>query len=540
MFLSMDKFNLIKSYESVMKDCRDLPAITDLYAGKTLTYHQFAAKIRAYHDLFRKHGITKGDKIALVGRNGAEWVCVYFGAITYGAVIIPILADFNPTDMAGIIAHSDAKLLFADVAILEKLGEIKSDKLQETYGLETIPEPDYGSFDIDAMSFDDIDDESVAVISYTSGTTGISKGVMLPIRSLAFNVHFAISHEFFFKGSHTLGLLPLAHAYGAAFDMLSPLAAGSHIHILGRIPSPKVLLNAIKEVKPDLLCMVPLVIEKVVRKNIMPKFQTNPLKTLLKIPLVGSIIYRRAGRKLVKAFGGNLLEVNMGGAGLDREVEELLIKMKFPFTVGYGMTETGPLVSYVDWKHFKKGSCGKPLPGTEIRICKEHPEDDAGRIYIKGDNVTVGYYKNSEATQKTLQDGWLMTGDLGFVDKDGYIFLRGRCTSMILDSSGQNIYPEEIEGKLNHLDYVSESLVYQEEGKLHALVVPDFDRAKKEMIDISGILNIMKENLKKLNRLVAPYEKVSEIHVNEESFEKTPKQSIKRFLYPKKAKIIKQ
>jgi len=522
-----------------MKECQSLPAITDLNAGTTLSYQQFAAKICEYHKIFKSHEIIKGDKIALIGKNGAEWVCAYFGAITYGATIIPILADFNPIDMTGIIGHSDAKLLFADKAILDKLGEIKLEQLKQAYSLEDIPTPDYDAFDIDKMSFAEVGDEDICVISYTSGTTGVSKGVMLPQRSLAYNVQFAISQGFFSKGKRSLGLLPLAHAYGASFDMLSPLAAGSHMHILGRIPSPKVLLDAIQKVKPDLLCMVPLVIEKIVQKNIIPAFQKNPVKTLIKLPIISGIIYRKAGKKLEQALGGNLMEVNMGGAGLDKQVEDVLLKMKFPFTVGYGMTETGPLVSYINWKYFKSGSCGKALPGTEIKVQKENPEDEAGRICIKGPSVTAGYYKNPEATAKALQDGWLITGDMGFVDKDGYIFLRGRCTSMILDSSGQNIYPEEIEGKLNHLDYVTESIVYQEQGKLHALVVPDFDKAKKDKIDISEILNIMKENLSKLNRIVAPYEKVSEIHVNQESFEKTPKQSIKRFLYPKMAKIIK-
>lgn len=522
-----------------MKECRSLPAISDLNSGTALSYMQFAAKICGYHKLLEEKGIVKGDKIALIGKNGAEWVCAYFGIITYGAAVVPILADFNPIDMAGIIAHSDAKLLFADRTILEKLGEQGQKNLPGSFCLEDMPEPDYGAFDIDKMAFPELDAEDLAVISYTSGTTGVSKGVMLPWRSLEYNVNFAISKGFFAKGYRSLGLLPLAHAYGASFDMLSPLAAGSHMYILGRIPSPKVLLDAIQNVKPSLLCMVPLVMEKIIRKNVMPAFQKNPIKTLVKIPIVGDIIYRKAGKKLMKALGGNLMEVNMGGAGLDREVEQVLLKMHFPFTVGYGMTETGPLVSYVNWRHFRSGSCGKPLPGTEIKICRENPEDEAGRIFIKGPSVTQGYYKNPEATAKALQDGWLVTGDMGFVDKDGYIFLRGRCTSMILDSSGQNIYPEEIEGKLNHLDYVTESIVYQEAGKLHALVVPDFDKAKKDKIDISEIINIMKENLSKLNRIVAPYEKVSEIHVNEESFQKTPKQSIKRFLYPKMAKIIK-
>lgn len=527
--------NIIKIYEESFRKYSSLPALTDYLTGKTYSYRELAARVDAIHGILKKNGISKGDKVALVGKNSADWICVYIAVITFGATIVPILPDFNPVDMGGIVNHSDAKLLFADSRILEHLDIAKLTDLVNTFTIETLPEPD-SNFNIENISYASFDDEDTLIISYTSGTTGNSKGVMLPVRSITANVKFAIDHRFHFKGSRVLALLPLAHAYGCAFDMLTPLATGSHIFVLGKIPTPSVLVKALGEVKPHLICTVPLVMEKIVQKNVFPLLEKQPLKTLVKIPVIKECVFAVIRKKMLSTFGGRVKEVNMGGAALSRDVENFLYRIRFPFTIGYGMTECGPLISYQRWRKFKKTSCGRLLPGMSVALDTEGFDNGLGEICVKGTNVMTGYYKNPEATAQALRGGWLHTGDVGFVDKSGTIFLRGRCKSMILTSAGQNIYPEEIEGKLNHLDGVAESLVYEKDGKLIALVVPDADIMKNQ--DTEGILAYMKGLLAKLNSLVAPFEKIAEIKTCAEPFEKTPKQSIKRFLYPKMAKLL--
>lgn len=530
--------DIIGKYENCFKENRNLPALTDFLSGKTYTYFQLAAKIENNHRTFRENGIQKGDKIALIGKNSIDWICTYISVITFGATIVPILPDFNPKDVVGIINHSDSKILFADKSLLEKLSVSDMTGIQKIFCIEEMPTPDYKKFDIDAVKYCDAEDEHTLVISYTSGTTGTSKGVMIPARSISHNVAFAVDHNFHFKGSHVLSLLPLAHTYGCAFDMLAPLSVGSHIFVLGRIPSPKVLLGALAQVRPHLICTVPLVMEKIVRKNIFPKLENGATKFLLRIPLLNTLIHKKVRKELLTAFGGNLMEVNMGGAALAPDIEKFLKKIKFPFTVGYGMTECGPLISYERWKFFKSGSCGKILPGMEAVIEGDGYDKGLGEICVRGLNVMTGYYKNPEATAEALQNGWLHTGDVGYLEKDGTLYIKGRCKSMILTSSGQNIYPEDIEGKLNNLPGVGESLVYETGGKIYALVVPDPDCLKENGGNYEPVKELMKENLVKLNQMVAPYEKVNEIQICSESFEKTPKQSIKRFLYPKNAKFV--
>jgi len=530
--------NIIKRYETSFKDHPDLPALTDYSSGKTYTYRHMAAKIAANHKIFEGLGIAKGDKVALIGKNSIDWICVYMSVITYGAVIVPILADFNPIDMIGIINHSDSKILFTDKSILVKIGTSQLTQIKKIFCLEEMVDPSFEDFDINTIKYADVDDEHTLIISYTSGTTGASKGVMLPVRSISNNVHFAVEHNFHFEGSRVLGLLPLAHAYGCAFDMLTPLSTGSHIYILGKIPSPKVLLEALSKVKPHLICAVPLVMEKLVRKNIFPKLNKPFIKIILSIPLFNRIIYSSIRKKLIESFGGSLREVNMGGAALSPDVESFLKCIKFPFTMGYGMTECGPLISYDTWDAFKSGSCGTILTGMEVKVETEGFENGVGEVCVKGVNVMTGYYKNPDATSKAIVDGWLHTGDVGYIDKKGRIFLRGRCKNMILSPSGQNIYPEEIENKLNNLEAVAESVVCEDKGKLVALVFADPDKVKKNGWNIEQLKSLMQENLSILNGMVGSYEKVHLIRLCSEPFEKTPKQSIKRFLYPAAAKLV--
>lgn len=529
--------NLIRRFENSFKANRNLPALTDYVSGKTYSYLQLAAKIESNHRLFKENGIVKGDKIALVGKNGIDWICTYISVVTYGAVIVPILPDFNPIDIADIIRHSDAVLLFADNAILHKTDTASLSAIRKIYALEDMSEPDTNGFDPSSAKYADTALDEPVIISYTSGTTGSSKGVVLPLRSISNNVEFAIKYRFHIQGSRVLALLPLAHAYGCAFDMLTPLAVGSHVYVLGKMPTPKVLLEALAAVKPRLICTVPLVMEKLVQKNVMPQLEKQPVKTLLKLPLVKNLVYAGIRKKLLAAFGGCIKEINMGGAALAPDVEKLLTRIKFPFAVGYGMTECGPLISYCGCREFKSGSCGKLVDGMEVKVDTDGFENGLGEICVKGDNMLLEYYKNTEATEKAIRDGWFHTGDIGFVDKDNMVFLRGRCKSMILTSAGQNIYPEEIEGKLNHFAGVSESLVYEKDGKLIALIVPDAEMMKQGYEKIKAYT---KSLMSKLNSVVAPFEKISDIKPCAEPFEKTPKQSIKRFLYPKKAKFFKE
>ena len=557
----MVKENLIRMYEESFRSNAELPALTDYFKKTTLTYFDLAKIVAKYHLTFEKYGIKAGEKIALIGRNTPMWVSAYASTITYGAVIVPILQDFNPIDATNIINHSDSRILFLSQDIWEKLDVTQFEQLEAVVNYETMAtlwERTEGSlsaitanlealfeerypkgFSTDDIRYPEVPNDKVCIISYTSGTTGLSKGVMLSVNNVTSNVVFAIEYKFHYRGSRVLGILPLAHAFGCAFDMLTPLATGSHITLLGKLPAAPILLKALETVKPDLLLTVPLLVEKIIKGKVMPTLQKQPIKTLTKIPLLNQIVYKKVRTQLMNAFGGALTELIMGGAALNSDVEKLLKKIKLPYTVGYGMTECAPLICYAHHSVYRSLSCGKLVPGMEMKIDSKDPYTIPGEICVRGENVTLGYYKNPTATEAVFdEEGWFHTGDMGVVDKNTNCFIRGRCKTMILSNNGQNIYPEEIEAKLNNLEAVVESLIIEEEGKLVALVVPNYEIAQKEGWSTTFLKEKMAENLKKLNTLVAPYERISSIKLCETEFEKTPKKSIRRYLYPKAAKIV--
>lgn len=547
--------NYIKIYEKSFRENWDLPALTDYSTKKTITYAQFARDIARIHIFFKQCGIKQGDKVALIGKNNVNWVTIFMATVTYGAVIVPILAEFNPQDAQHIINHSEAVILFASDRVAEPLEMEKMHNIRAIISLDTmkpIAEKDGekvsaalrnltrrfknaypNGFDRNSISYPDVPNDRLIEINYTSGTTGFSKGVMLTANNLAGNVVYGIKSKLHFRGSRCLSFLPLAHAYGCAFDMLTPLAVGTHITLLGKIPSPKILVSAMNEVKPDLVICVPLVLEKIYRKMIQPMLAKNVMRWALAIPLLDSKIYTQIRNKLIAAFGGNFSEVIVGGAPLNAEVEDFLRRIKFPFTVGYGMTECGPLISHTFWSDFVPHSSGRELKGImKIRIDSPEPANIPGEILVKGENVMMGYYKNEEATAAVLDaDGWLHTGDMGIVADDGTVTIRGRYKTMILTANGQNIYPEEIEAKLNNMPFVAESLVVERSGKLVALVYPDYDMMDSVGITTDQLPASMEQIRKELNALVAPYEQISKIQLIANEFEKTPKRSIKRYLY---------
>ena len=547
--------NFIKLYEKSFIENWDLPALTDYVSKRTLTYGRVAATIAEIHMFFETNGVKPGSKIALCGKDSTSWVLIYLATVTYGAVIVPILQEFNPADVTHIVNHSEAEILFIDEHIFE---HIDPDRLLNIKGVMTIGETtrvlhekegsDFSNnlrllrrrfrrrypdkYSVKDVKYIDRDNKELVEINYTSGTTGFSKGVMLTGENLAGNVCFGLDTVLHFRSSRALAFLPLAHAYGCAFDMLTPLAAGSHVTLLGKIPSPRVLIKALLEVKPHLVICVPLILEKIYKNQILPMISKGTMRWTLAIPFLDTYIYSKIRKKLIDAFGGEFEEVIVGGAPLNHEVEDFLHKIKFPFTVGYGMTECGPLISYTPWREFIPGSSGKTLPIMETKIDSPDPENIPGEICVKGTNVMKGYFKNPEATKAVFdKEGWLRTGDMGTRTPDGTLFLRGRSKTMILSASGQNIYPEEIEAKLNNMPFVSESLVVEREGKLVALVYPDYEALDR--IGVSGAdAGPTMENIREeLNKLVAPYERITKIILVPHEFEKTPKRSIKRFLY---------
>ena len=551
----MLKENTIKIYEKSFIDNWDLPALTDYNAKTTITYGEFAREIARLHLLYKQLGIMAGDKIALIGKNTPSWVTVFIGTITYGAVIVPILQEFNPTDAQHIINHSEAKLLYCSKAIWDTIDFDQLFKVRAAISLddhhlfaekenENVGKSLYGltrafnraykdGFYRNDVRYPDIAGDQLMEINYTSGTTGFSKGVMLTGNNLCGNLVYGINSRLHYRGSRVMSFLPLAHAYGCAFDMLVPLAVGSHITLLGRIPSPKILVKAMQEFKPNLVLCVPLVLEKIYSKMIVPMISTGMLRWALAVPFLDNQIYSQIRNKLIDAFGGEFEEVIVGGAPFNDEVEDFLYKIKFPFTVGYGMTECGPLVSHTPWREFVPHSSGRVLPGLmECKILSDDPENIPGDICVRGENVMKGYFHNREATDKVLHDdGWLHTGDMGTLSADGTIFIRGRLKTMLLSSNGQNIYPEEIEAKLNNMRYVSESLVVEREGKLVALVYPDYETMDQLGTTRDQLPEIMEGIRVELNKLVAPYERIAKIQLIATEFEKTPKRSIKRYLY---------
>ena len=547
--------NIVEIYEKSFRDNWELPALTDYTEGKTTTYGQFARDIAQIHLFFKLAGVKKGDKIALIGRNTPYWVTVFIGSITYGAVIVPILQDFNPRDAQHIINHSDSVLLFAANRIWEQMDlenmpsvraaiscdnrALLAQQEQETIAalLEQLPaefEKEYpNGFTAEDIKYERPDNTSLAVINYTSGTTGFSKGVMLTYNNLTGNTVFGMRSKLHFPGSRCLSFLPLAHAYGCAFDMLTPLATGSHITLLGKIPSPKIIVDAMSKVKPDLVICVPLVLEKIYRKMIQPMLSKNMIRWALMVPFLDNKIYAQIRKKLIEAFGGNFSQIIIGGAPFNKEVEDFLRRIEFPFTVGYGMTECAPLISYTYWTDFVPYSAGRVLSGVmEAKITSDDPENIPGEICVKGEHVMQGYYKNPEATAAVLdEEGWLHTGDMGTISRDGTISIRGRYKTMILSSNGQNIYPEEIEAKLNNMTLVMESLVVERDSKLIAIVYPDFEMMDRLGFTSEQLPDEMEKVRKELNKIVAPYEQISKIQLIANEFEKTPKKSIKRYLY---------
>lgn len=550
----MIKENFIKLYEDSFKYNWDLPALSDYGDSNALLYKDLAIEIARLHILFDKLEIKKGTKIALIGKNTRQWCIAYMATITYGAVIVPILQDFHPDNVHHIVNHSESELLFVNDSVWEGLEEGQMSHLTGIFTLsdfsciydnskkhiksiiqnldnEMIRKYPNG-FTKDDIVYASVDNSEMVLINYTSGTTGFSKGVMLLANNLAGNVTYAKKLDLLFRGDRVVSFLPLAHAYGCAFDFLYALSEGVHVTLLGKAPSPKILAAAFSEIKPNLIVTVPLVIEKLYKKAILPKLEKSSIKMALKIPLVKDQIYAKIRKGLVDALGGSFTEVIIGGAAFNKEVESFLHKIKFPFTVGYGMTECGPLISYDHHYDFVPTSCGKILSIMEVRVDSPDPYNTLGEIQVRGENVMKGYYKNEEATKAAFtEDGWLKTGDLGTIDKDDRIYLRGRSKTMILGASGQNIFPEEIEAKLNNLPYVTESLVVTRNNKLVALVYPDYETMNVTGLSSTDLDAIMEENKQVLNKSVANYETISTIHIYPTEFEKTPKKSIKRYLY---------
>ena len=533
----------------------DLDALTD-YKGKTLQYHDVARKIEKIHIMFEASGVQKGDRIALCGRNSSMWAAAFLATLTYGAVAVPVLHEFTPEQIHNIVNHSESKILFVGDVVATEIDATKMPALEGiiylpalsltlsrteklTYAREHLNEmfgkkyPKYFRPEHVHYYREQSPDE-LALINYTSGTTGNSKGVMIPYRAMWSNADFARSvlGATVKPGSHIISILPMAHMYGMAFELIFEFIAGAHVFYLTRMPSPAIIAQALAEVKPALMIAVPLIIEKIIRKRVFPKIQTNRMKLLLNTPVIQKKVKEKICEQVMQAFGGNIYQVIIGGAALNREIEMFLKDIHFPFTVGYGATECAPIIGYSDWKEFVPTSCGKPALHQEVRIDSVDPENVPGEILTKGPNVLLGYYKNEEATRQVLDaDGWFHTGDLGTMDADQNIYIKGRSKNMLLGSNGQNIYPEEIEDKLNSLPLVSECLVVQRGEKLVGLVYPDLEEAKELGLNDADIKNLMEENRKKLNELTPAYCKLSDIEILNEEFIKTPKRSIKRYLY---------
>ncbi|HHV84326.1 MAG TPA: long-chain fatty acid--CoA ligase [Petrimonas sp.] len=551
----MNQNSFLGLIERSIRNHWDLPAMTD-FQGNTFYYKDFAREIDKLHEYFNSAGIQRGDKISICGKNSANWAISFFATLSYGAVAVSILHEFEKESIQYIVDHSDSKMLFVDESIWREIDESKIPKAETVFSLDDfsllrVTSKELKIFVSNAFTFFDrkyekgffVNDiafrtdkpEELAVINYTSGTTSSPKGVMIPYRSLWSNTRFANDIlTYINSGDNIVCMLPMAHAYGLAFEVLNSISMGCHIHFLGKTPSPKVLLEVFAKIKPKLVLAVPLIIEKIVIKNVFPKLQQGTVKRLIKIPLLNFVVYNKVRKSLIDVFGGNLVEVVIGGAALNADVEKFLRKIKFPYTVGYGMTECGPLISYSFWTEFKERSCGKAVDRMQIKIDSPDPQNVVGEILTKGTNVMLGYYKNEEATKATFtEDGWLKTGDLGILDKDNFLFIRGRNKNMILGPSGQNIYPEEIENKLNNSPYIMESLVLEENGRIVALIVPDTEILNAENILPEQYDSFLEKEIKEINAKLANYSKIASFRIQTEEFEKTPKRSIKRFKYMK-------
>nr|WP_262288847.1 AMP-binding protein [Hallella absiana] len=535
----------------------DLDSLTD-FKGATLQYHDVARKIEKLHIMFESSGVKQGDKIALCGRNSAAWAAAFLAVLTYGAIAVPILHEFTADQIHNIVNHSDAKILFAGDVVATQIDATKMPSLEGiiyipdyslvlsrtdklTYAREHLNEifgqryPKYFRKE-HVHYYTEKSPDELAVINYTSGTTGFSKGVMIPYRALWSNIDFAYSvlGNTVKKGDSVISILPMAHMYGMSFEFLFEFIAGCHVFYLTRIPSPAIIAQAFSEVKPKIIISVPLIIEKIIKKKVFPKIQDPKLRLLMKMPGINKRVFEKICDQVTKAFGGEFYEVIIGGAAFSQEVEKFLYRIGFHYTVGYGATECAPIICYADYKTYVPGSCGRAAKNMQVKVMSEDPANIPGEILAKGPNVMLGYYKNEEATKASIDaDGWFHTGDLGLMDENGNVFIKGRSKNMLLGSNGQNIYPEEIEDKLNSMSMVSESVVIQEGNKLVGLVYPDLDTAKQIGFSETDLGTIMEQNRKQLNAELPAYCHLSEIRLHDSEFEKTPKRSIKRFLYTK-------
>jgi long-chain acyl-CoA synthetase len=547
----MIKENFVPYLETAFKEYWDLPAFTD-YGKETYTYAEAARKVIWLHKIFSQANIQKGDKITLSGKNCRNWAVVYLASVTYGAVIVPILANFSPEDMQHIINHSDSKFAFLTKEIYDSIDETTLGQLGVIVNLNDLtllddkknvfPDEKWQKLDLETQQTirrrEDFiircctENSDLAAIIYTSGTTGFSKGVMLPHNSLMANVIVARENLLFKINANVISFLPLAHAYACSFDLLYPFTRGNHIHFMDKTPSPKVLLQAMQEIQPYVVLAVPLMLEKIYKKTIQPVLEKGTIKFARNIPGVKDVLRKKFHDKLITAFGGKLTEFVVGGAALNPEVESFLKEVKFPFTVGYGMTECGPLISYERWHLHRLYSSGKVVDFLKVTIDSPDPANIPGEIFIEGEQVMEGYYKNPEATKEVLDDKKrLHTGDIGTLDKDNFVFIRGRSKNMILGSSGENIYPEEIEQKMNNLPYIAETLIVERSGKLVALIYPDYELLDQDKIHDTEIEKLMEENRKKVNTLVSDFAKITQIKIASEPFQKTPTLKIKRYLY---------
>lgn len=532
----------------------NLDALTD-YKGATLQYHDVARKIEKLHILFENSGVQKGDKIALCGRNSSCWAVAFLATLTYGAVVVPIQHEFTPDQVYNIVNHSESKLLFVGDVVATS---IDADQMPDLEGIIYIPDysivvsrsekltfarehlnemfgkkyPKY--FRKEHVNYHRDSAEELSMINYTSGTTGFSKGVMIPYRALWGNLDlmFDVIGKNIKKGSNVLSILPMAHMYGQMVEFIAEFSFGNHIFFLTRLPSPSVVAQAFAEIKPAIVVSVPMVIEKIIRKNVFPQVQTPKAKLLMKMPGIGKKVKEYIRNMVMEVMGGNAYEVIVGGAGLNREIEQFLLDINFPITMGYGTTETAPMITFSDYKDFVAGSCGTAVKHMEVKVLSDDPANKPGEIVTRGLNVMHGYYKNEEATKAVIdEDGWFHTGDLATMSEDGHFFIRGRIKNMLLGSNGQNVYPEEIEDKLNSMALVSESLIVQSEDKLVGLVYPDHDEASAMGFNEEDIINVMEQNRLELNAILPPFSRLAEIRIHNQEFEKTAKKSIKRYLY---------
>ncbi|MDA3928619.1 MAG: AMP-binding protein [Prolixibacteraceae bacterium] len=545
----MDNKNLGSMYTHAFKEYWDLPCFSD-YEGEEFKYSDVAQSIETLKNAFKKAGLKKGDKVAILGRNSSKWGKIFLACVSYGVIAVPILPDFKPENVHHIIKHSESKFLFVAKALYNTLNKKEISDLQGCIAIEDFSILECKNDELkeiikegmlsmkgtkvkkENFHFIETPEDDLQVLSYTSGSSGFSKGVMIPVRSLYSNITYGQEHIPLASGDKIVSFLPMSHVFGLLFEFLYPITLGCHTTFLNKTPSPQVLIAAFQKIRPRLILSVPLIIEKIYKNKLLPTLQKPIMKVLLKIPGINTILYKKIRAKLIETFGGNFIEIVIGGAALNAEVEKFFKKINFPFTIGYGMTECGPLIGYAGWQEIRPLSAGKLVDRMEIRIDSEDPFKTVGEIQVKGTNVMLGYFKNEEANRNTFtDDGWMKTGDLGIIDEDNFIYIKGRSKNMLLGPSGQNIYPEELEARLSNMSYIMECVVVQRDHKLVALVYPDKDALKLEVILNEALPAIMEENKRLFNQQVPAFEQLTKIEIVSEEFEKTPKRNIKRYLY---------